>query len=312
MKQAFIETITGLMRKDKNLITVTADMGFSVYEDLQVEFPDRFINTGVTEQASIGFATGLALSGHTVFFYAQAAFATMRCFEQVRLDLGYNFANVKIVGVNAGFGLNQLGVSHFAQEDVGLMRLIPKMTIFSPATSREMKWAVNRAYSVPGPAYIRYSKLDATERTAGIGGPLRIGEPRSIISGSDAVLFASGGILDYAYQVVLKLQKKGVNLHLYSFPTIKPISTKSVREILSKTKQAFVLEEHNVIGGLGSAISEIVAENDLPVAVTRLGVHDVFTGVTGSIPFLLDRNHLSPQRIFSAILKKLSSKKYAR
>src|SRR3989338_9865230 len=162
MKKAYIDTLTALMRSHNDIITITADMGFSVYENLQKEFPTRFYNTGVTEQAAIGFSTGLALSGYTVFFYAQAAFATMRCFEQVRLDVGYNNLNVKIIGTNAGVSLNQLGVSHFAIEDIGLMRLLPNMKIFSPGDPSEMEWSMDQAYKINGPAYVRFTKTGGT------------------------------------------------------------------------------------------------------------------------------------------------------
>jgi transketolase len=118
------------MRKDNSVITITADMGYSVFENLQKEFPKRFFNTGVTEQSSMSIASGLALSGYTVFFYAQAPFATMRCFEQIRLDVAYAKANVKIIGTASGLASNQLGTSHFALEDIALMRQLPNMTVF--------------------------------------------------------------------------------------------------------------------------------------------------------------------------------------
>ncbi len=300
MKQAFIDSLTDIMRKKSEVISVTADMGFSVYESMQKEFPTRFINTGVTEQASASFVAGLALTGSKVFFYAQAAFITMRCFEQVRLDLGYNFLNVKLIGVNAGFSLNQLGVSHFAQEDVGLMRLIPRMTIFTPANAVEMRWAVNRAYAIDGPVYIRYSKVQASPSYSE-GVTIRAGEPYQVSKGKDGVLIVSGGLLETAFEAVAELKKNGINLSLYSMPTVKPINLKIILKLLRSAKVAFVLEEHSVIGGLGSSLAEIVAENGIKTRVIRLGIQDIFTGVTGSIPYLLDRNGLSKNKIIAKI-----------
>lgn len=300
MKQAFIDSLTDIMRKKPEVISVTADMGFSVYESLQKEFPTRFINTGVTEQASASFVAGLVLTGSKVFFYAQAAFITMRCFEQVRLDLGYNFLNVKLIGVNAGFSLNQLGVSHFAQEDIGLMRLIPRMTIFSPANAVEMKWAVNEAYKINGPVYIRYSKVQA-ESSLSKGVDIKTGEPYPIVKGRDGLLIVSGGLLGTAHEVVTELKKKNIHLSLYSMPTIKPMNKKKIVELLEKSKLVFSLEEHSVIGGLGSALAEMVAETGLKTQVIRIGIQDIFTGVTGSIPFLLDHNGLSKNKIISRI-----------
>lgn len=302
MKQSFIYTLTELMKKDESIITVTADMGFSVYENMQKEFPTRFINTGVTEQASISFATGLALTGYKVFFYAQAAFATMRCFEQVRLDVGYNFMNIKIIGVNAGFSLNQLGVSHFSQEDIGLMRLIPGMTIFSPANSVEMKWAINQAHKINGPVYIRYSKIESSPNYSQRK-KIIVGEPINIKNGTNGIVIVSGGLLKIASEVVQDLDRKKIDLGLYSMPTIKPINEKKMISLLRGQKNVFVLEEHSIIGGFGSAISEIVAENRLLCRVTRIGIEDVFTSVTGSIPYLLDRNGLSRRKIALKISK---------
>lgn len=305
MKKAFIDTLTQLMRKDPNLITITADMGFSVYENMQKEFPTRFINTGVTEQASISFAAGLALSGYKVFFYAQAAFATMRCFEQVRLDVGYNFLNVKIIGVNAGFSLNQLGISHFAQEDIALMRLIPNMTVLSPANSIEMRWAVKQAYKKDGPVYIRYSKVEA-DPIHSKGKNINMGYPIPVVEGKDAVFFASGGLLQMAYETVEHLKEKKLHISLYSMPTIKPIDKNNILKIIKSVKYVFILEEHSIIGALGSAITEIVTDNGLPIKVLRLGIEDNFTAVTGSIPYLLDINGLSKEKIVLKISKVLN------
>lgn len=305
MKKAFIENLNDLMANHADLITVTADMGFSVFEEMQIKYKDRFFNTGVTEQASIGFCAGLALSGYKVFFYAQAAFATMRCFEQVRLDLAVNELNVKIIGVNAGFSLNQLGASHFAIEDVGLMRLLPGMTVLTPGDPNEMKWAVTEAYKIKGPVYIRYSKIGNTvihdKKTR-----FALGKPVLVQDGSDGVLFASGGILETALKVQQYLKTKKIKLALYSVPTVKPLNKKIILDIVRKKKYIFTLEEHNIIGGLGSAIAELLAESKTQHTLKRLGVSDRYTHVTGSIDYLLDLNGLSPKKISAQILKSLT------
>ena len=137
MKQAFIDSLTKLMEKDNKVIVITADMGFTVFEKIQKKYPKRFFNTGITEQASISFAAGLALSGYKVYFYAQAPFISMRCLEQVRLDITYNHLDVKLIGSNSGFSLNQYGVSHFGLEDIAIMMTLPKMTIFNPADGND-------------------------------------------------------------------------------------------------------------------------------------------------------------------------------
>lgn len=296
MRTAFVDTLSQLMEEHDDIICITADMGFSVFEEMRKNFPKRFFNTGVTEQSSIGLATGLALSGHTVFFYAQAAFATMRCFEQVRLDVGYNRANVKIIGTAAGFSLNQLGVSHFATEDVALMRLIPGMTIFTPADALEANWATKKAYMTKGPVYMRLTKGGTpVVHTKSIH--VNIGEMIQLTKGADATLFASGSLVPRALEVVTLLAKANVHIAAYSVPTIKPLHVEGLLQITKKSKMIFTLEEHFITGGLGDAVAAIIAERGIAKKCKRLGVQDTFTGVTGTHEFLLDYNGLSPEKL---------------
>lgn len=299
MKTAYIDTLTELMRKDKNLITITADMGFSVYEALQQEFPDRFINTGVTEQATMSFATGMALTGYKVFVYAQGIFASTRCFEQVRLDIAYNNVNVKIIGVNSGFSLNQLGTSHFSLEDVALMRTLPGITIFTPGDPVEMRWAVKKSYEIDGPTYLRYTKKGNTvmhtdREEFEVGVPVKLSQ-------DDITLFVSGGILETANEVVRELKKQNISTALYSAPTVKPLNEKVYLELLKQSKYIFTLEEHSIVGGFGSAIAELISEHNIHVPFKRLGAPDEFTSITGSIDYLHDYNSLSVDKLTKTI-----------
>lgn len=304
MRTAFIQTLTQLMDNHEEIIALTADMGFSVFENIQLRFPKRFINTGVTEQSSIGVATGLALSGYKVFFYAQAAFATMRCFEQVRLDVGYNHVNVKIIGTAAGFSLNQLGVSHFAVEDIGLMRLIPEMTIFTPGDAREANWATQKAYEIDGPVYLRLTK-GGTPIVHHEAVKPQVDGLIQIRQGKDISLFVSGSLLPVSVELVNLLARKEIDASLYSVPTIKPLHKKAFIKIIRNSKVAFSLEEHSIIGGLGSAVAEIVAELGGSTRFYRLGIQDIFTGITGSHEFLLDYNGLSIVKLVKQIQKLL-------
>lgn len=301
MRTAFVHTLQQLMREHDDVVTLTADMGFSVFEDLQKEFPRRFLNTGVTEQSTVGIATGLALSGYKIFVYAQAAFITMRCFEQVRLDVCYNNVNVKLIGTAAGFSLNQLGVSHFATEDVALMRNLPNMTVFTPGDPMEAQWATEKAYSVDGPAYIRLTKAGCPVVHASVP-TIRVGEAIRVRAGDDASLFVSGGMLPVAVDVAEQLKRKKLNISVYSFPTVKPIDKKTILKLAKKDKYLFTLEDHSIIGGLGTAVSEILAETGNPVPLKRLGVPDAFTGITGSVEYLQKVNGLSPSEISGTIM----------
>jgi transketolase len=300
VRNAFITVLTELMRKDEKVVSITADMGFSVFEEIQKEFPTRFFNTGVTEQASVSIAAGLALSGFKVFFYAQAPFATMRCFEQVRLDIGYNDLDVKIVGAASGFYSNQLGVSHFAVEDIALMRLIPGMTVLAPGDPYEAEWATKIAYKLSTPCYIRLTKA---------GSPvihktslhLELGQMHQLTSGKDATLFVTGSLLPMAVLVKDLLKEQNIDITLLSVPTIKPLDKKMISQAARLTGKIFTLEEHSIVGGLGSAIAEIIADEHLDVNFFRFGLPDKFTSITGTVPFLLDYNGLSPNKIAESI-----------
>lgn len=301
MRTAFIRTLSQIMKDHKDVIALTADMGFSVFENIQKEFPKRFFNTGVTEQSTIGVATGLALSGYKVFVYAQAAFITMRCFEQVRLDVCYNNVNVKLVGTAAGFSLNQLGVSHFALEDVALMRTLPNMKIFTPGDPMEARWATEKAYALNGPAYIRLTKAGCPAVHSAAPN-IRVGDAIEVKKGNDASLLVSGSMLPVAVDVAAQLKRKRINISIYSFPSVKPIDKKTILNLADKGQQLFTLEEHSIIGGLGSAVSEILAENGNHSSLKRLGVPDAFTGITGSIDYLQKVNGLSPSAITRTII----------
>lgn len=306
MRTAFLNTLVDLMRVNKDIISLTADMGFSVFEDVEREFPERFINTGVTEQSTISIATGLALCGYKIFFYAQAPFATMRCFEQIRLDVAYNHVNVKIIGAASGFSSNQLGVSHFALEDVGLMRLLPNMTIFTPGDPYEAEWATKQAYRIDGPVYIRLTKsgspvVHKDTPLLSIGKGIKIHEGK----GDNLSIFVSGSLLPMGQDVTLALSKHNIRACLISMPTIKPIDKKLILDEAKRTGIIFTLEEHNIIGGLGSAVAEIIAESEMQVKFYRFGAPDKFTSITGSVQYLLEYNGLSTQQITETILKSL-------
>ncbi|MDP1719313.1 MAG: transketolase C-terminal domain-containing protein [bacterium] len=307
MRTAFVKKLTELMREHKDIITLTADMGFSVFENLQKEFPERFINTGVSEQNTVGVAAGLALSGYKVYFYAQAPFATMRCFEQVRLDLAYAHLNVKVVGTASGFTSNQMGVSHFALEDVGLMRMLPGMTVFTPGDPVEAAWATEAAHETEGPAYIRLTKggspIIHTETPK-----FKIGKGVVLQSGRDVTIFVAGSLLPMAVNISGMLEKKGIKAGVVSMPTIKPIDKVLVLEKAQASRGIFTLEDHYITGGLGSAVAELLAEESTRVVFHRFGVPDAFTSITGSPEYLLKYNGLSAEIVSKKILSMIKRK----
>jgi transketolase len=301
MRTAFVQTLIQLMRERDNIIVITADMGYSIFEELQQEFPDRFLNTGVTEQSSIGVATGFAASGYQVFFYAQAPFATMRCFEQVRLDVAYGKMDIKIVGSACGFVSNQLGISHFALEDIALMRSVP-IKIFCPGDPWEAEILTRAAADDVGPVYIRLGKR---------GDPIIHkkqfipGQGVEIVHGDAFTLLATGTMLATASQVVARLGGGS----LISLPTIRPLDEDLILSVARKTPALFTIEEHNVTGGLGSAVSELLLEQAVyPKLFYRLGVRDAIVHVSGSLEYLRSIHGLSVDAIIGKITELVPKK----
>lgn len=305
MKNAFVASLDTLMKKNKDIITLTADMGYGVFEEIQKKYPGRLINTGVTEQATASISAGMALSGYTIFYFAQAIFITARCFEQVRLDIAYSGVNVKLIGCNAGLSLHQYGLSHFAVEDVALMRLLSGMTVFTPGDPYEMEWAMNEAYRINGPVYIRYSKTGG-KKTHKKRLDIKVGEQIRLRAGKNAALFVSGSLLNMVEAVVIQLEKKGLKVSLYSAPSLKPFDNKKIIEEVKAEKAIFTIEEHSIQGGLGTIVAEILAEQNLPVIFHRFGLPDKYTSITGSVEYLLDYNGISVEKLSNAIMTILS------
>lgn len=303
MKQAFIDSLTKLMEKDSKIITVTADMGFSVFEDIQKRFPNRFFNTGITEQASISFVAGLSMSGFKVYFYAQAPFISMRCLEQVRLDISYHNLDVKLIGSNSGFSLNQYGVSHYGLEDIAIVKTLPGMTIFAPADSVEMTAAIAESYKIKGPVYIRMTK---TGNQTIHNKKVDISLPILINKGKKGLLLVSGGLLRRGKEIIQGLKKYNINLSLYSCPLVKPVS-KELISIIKENENAYTLEEHTVIGGFGSTVANIIIDNNLKTKLIKFALPDKYLHISGTMDYLLDQSELGVENIVKRIVNGLKS-----
>ena len=285
MRTTFIETLTELARKDERIFLLSADMGFSVFESFMKEFPDRYYNTGIAEQNTMGIAAGLAATGKIVFVYSIIPFVTMRCFEQVRLDLAYNEMNVKIVGIGSGFTYGPLGSSHHAIEDISIMRSIPNMTVLCPGDPVETRELVLRSYEHVGPIYIRLGKNG--EPNIHQNKPLiQIGKSIEISTGNDLAIITTGNMLETGKRWVDEWKNEGKNARLISMPSIKPFDKKIIYDIIDMQIPIISLEEHSIIGGLGSSISEIIAEYGKPVKFFRLGINDHFSHIVGDQNFL--------------------------
>ena len=305
MRTTFVKTLMGLMEADPKIVTLTADMGFGVFEELQATFPNRFVNTGVAEANTVGIAAGLALSGYRPFFYAQAPFATLRCFEQMRLDIASNNLDVKIVGTSSGFTLGQYGASHCVFEDVGAMRLLPNMTIVCPGDVYEAEMATREAATMTTPLYIRIGRSNSFGSDQLIHTnkpPFQIGKGILISEGAGIALVATGSMLLTASRVAEKLREAGVSVALVSMHTIKPVDTEMLQKLSREIKTIITLEEHSEIGGLGSAVLEQMHTINPAVRVVRIGTKEKFLHVTGSREYLLGQHGLTADQVCETIM----------
>lgn len=290
MRIAFVKTLYELARKNKDIILVTGDLGFSVFENYIKKLPKQYLNAGVAEQNMTGVAAGMAMEGKIPFIYSIVPFVTMRNFEQVRNDICYQGLNVKIVGVGSGFSYGMYGHTHYGLEDVGILRTLPGITILSPGDPVEAELATREALSISGPVYIRLGK--AGEPTVHKSKPdFHIGKGIMVREGRDLAILASGTMLPTALETANFLRDYSVMV--VSMHTIKPLDEILIKKLSKIMKGIFTLEEHSIIGGLGSAVAEVLAENEAKITFRRFGSPDRFNTIAGSQQFMRKNNGLS-------------------
>ena len=297
MRTTFVETLKELARQDERIFLLSADMGYSVFETFREEFPDRFLNTGIAEQNTIGIAAGLASRGKIVFVYSIIPFVTMRCFEQVRLDLAYNKSNVKIVGVGAGLAYGALGSSHHALEDIAIMRSLPNMTVLCPGDPIETKELVKQSYEYDGPVYIRLGK-QGEPKIHEDDKKIPLGKAIQITHGDDLVLITTSTMLETGKKWVDEWSDDGISVSLVSMPTIKPFDSEFIENLCKKNIPIITLEEHNIIGGLGTAVAEIIAESGQKINFKRIGIPDTFSHHVGSSFYQKEKFNLNKKPKF--------------
>lgn len=286
MRDTFIRTLTELAPQHPELLLLTGDLGFGVLNDFDARFPRQFLNVGVAEQNMSGLATGLALEGHNVFTYSIGNFPTLRCLEQVRNDICYHGANVKIVCVGGGMSYGAVGASHHATEDLAVLRALPNMSVFSPGDLWEAAEAAYYLVSHRGPAYLRLDKSAAMAMVRS-GEVFQPGRIRTVRDGSDVTLAATGGILGEALAAADILAEQGISCRVLSVHTIKPIDAETLIAAASETGGLLSIEEHAVDGGLGGAIAETLMEAGVfPPFFSRMGLRNTFSSVVGSQQYL--------------------------
>lgn len=301
MRTGIIKNIHEFMRRDKNIYFLTGDLGYSVLEAMQEDFPKRVINVGVAEQNMMSLATGLALSGKKVYVYSIIPFVTMRCYEQIRDDICYNNVDVTILGVGAGLSYGVLSATHFALEDIAILRPLPNLSIFSPADETEAVLGVRYLYTQKTPSYVRIGKK---KEKVVYEKPyrFRFGKGTVISKGKDITVFATGPIISEVIQAVSYLsEKKGIKATVVDIHTIKPLDSKLIARESKNKKMVFTVEEHAKIGGLGSAVAEVLSGyKDAPI-LKIIGTQDRFIHEVGSQKYLRETVGLSPDRIAKTI-----------
>lgn len=301
-RDVYGQTLIEIGRHDPNLVVLDADLSGSTRTCLFAkEFKRRFFNFGVAEQNMMAASAGLASCGKTVFVSTFAIFAAGRAWDQLRNTAAYNNFNIKVVATHAGVSVGPDGASHQALEDIALMRLIPYMKIIVPCDGPQTKDAVWAAYNTPGPVYVRLGRPKVPTILG--RGQFKFGEAEVLADGKDVSIIACGIMLKQALEAAAVLEKEKVSCRVINIHTIKPIDAKTLINSAKETKGMVVCEEHAVVGGLASAVDEVVSENH-PVRVLRVGVKNRY-GQSGEPEELLNEYQLSVNDIVSACKKVL-------
>ena len=290
-----------------DILVMDADLSKSTKTDtFKKKFPERFINTGIAEGNMIATAAGIASTGRVVFASSFAMFAAGRAFEQIRNSVAYPNLNVKIGATHAGISVGEDGASHQCLEDIGIMRTIPNMVIINPADHWEAMKAVEAAVKYEGPVYLRFGRL-AVPMMFDENYEFEIGKGVTLKDGVDATIIATGLMVPEAVEAASMLEEEGLNVGVINIHTIKPIDREIIAEAAKKTGAIVTAEEHNVIGGLGSAVAEVLCE-ECPVPLLRVGTQDVF-GRSGKPNELLEMYGLTAKNIAENVKKAIALKK---
>ena len=292
--------------KDYDIVVMDADLSKSTNTAMfQKEFPDRFINTGIAEGNMISTAAGIASTGKTVFASSFAMFASGRAFEQIRNSVAYPKLNVKIAATHAGVTVGEDGATHQCLEDIGLMRTIPGMVILNPADAVETRLAIKAAIEYKGPTYIRLGRLPVSV-IFDDSYKFEIGKGVTVKNGQDVTIIATGIMVEESVLASELLKAEGISARVINMATIKPIDKDIIVKAAEETGAIVTAEEHNIYGGLGSVVAEVLVEN-LPVPMERIGTKDVF-GCSGKPAQLMEKYELTAKDIANAAKKAISRK----
>lgn len=298
-RESFGKALVELGKENENVVVLTADLAGATKTSLfEKEFPDRFINVGIAEQNMIGISAGLATTGKIPFASTFAMFAAGRAYDQIRNSVAYPKLNVKICGTHAGVTVGEDGATHQMLEDLSLMRSIPNMTVLCTSDDVQTKWAIKEMEKIDGPVYIRLARV-ATPVIYDENQKFEIGKMVQIGDGTDATVFATGVEVAEALKAKEELEKENINIRVVDVHTIKPIDREMIIKCAKETKKLITIEDHSVIGGLGTAVCEVLSE-EYPTKVVRMGMQDKF-GKSGKAEQLLKYFKLDSEAIIEKV-----------
>jgi transketolase len=286
MRDAFFEALTDLAHDDERIWALTGDLGIGLFDDFERAAPGRYLNVGIAEQNLVGLAAGLAYAGQVPFAYSIAPFITSRPHDQIRVDVAMANANVKLVGVGGGLAYGYLGPTHHAIEDLALMRALPNLTVLAPGDPGEVRRATRAAFALDGPVYLRLGKNGERDALAA-DASFVVGHAATLREGADLTIASTGAILPEVLIAARALAAAGVESTVLHYATVKPFDAVSLVEAAARTGAVLTVEEHSIIGGLGSAAAEALAESGAPARLRRAGVPDTFSHAVGSQQHLL-------------------------
>lgn len=300
MRTAYLDTLYEIASADRKVFALISDNGAIVYDKYRADLGEQYYNMGISEANMLGVAAGMANCGKIPFAYTIGAFLAYRAFEFIRDDICLQNQNVKIVGTGAGMVYSALGPTHHSTEDIGTLRVLPNLTIFSPASPLEVRKTVRAAYEMQGPVYIRLGTNKESEIYTK-DYEFIPGRGVTICQGDDVTIIGTGNILVSVLQAREELEISGISVRVINIHTLKPFDEKIVRDAVRETRGIVTVEDHNVVGGLGSAVAEIIAESGMGIKFKRVGLRDRFSKGYGNYEEVKNQNGIGMQNIVKAV-----------
>lgn len=304
MRDTVIRTLIELGKEDKDVELITGDLGFGVLKSFWETLPNQFINAGIAEQNMTGVAAGMALEGKKVFTYSIGNFPTLRCLEQIRNDCAYHNANVNVICVGGGYVYGSLGMSHHATEDIAILRALPDVTVICPGDPVEAALAVKKIAQTDGTCYLRLGRggeqnVNTVIKEFEIGKAYKLRDAKDM--NKKVAVFSTGAILEETSKACDMLEEQGIAVEQYSFPTVKPIDRAVIEDCAKRFDNIFTVEEHNIVGGFGGAVAEVLAECGGKAKLHRIGIDDFYCIEVGSQAYLREQVGINAEGIVKKV-----------